>query len=111
MCLFFILLLFGPRVGMLVWWLVSPLRFDAVFDTWIWPILGIIFIPWTTLMYVCVGTNGVEGFDWFWLGLGLLADLASYAGSAYSNRDKIPGVQPTQSSKSAQPSQPSQPSV
>lgn len=93
MCFFFTLLLFGPRVATILWWIISPLRFDVIFDSWIWPVLGIIFLPWTTLMYITVGLNGIDGFDWFWLGLAFLGDLASYATSGYANRDKIPGTQ------------------
>lgn len=46
-------------------------------------------------MYLAVGVNGVTGFDWVWLGLALLADIASYSSSAYSNRDKVPGYTKT----------------
>ena len=91
MCLFFILLFFGPRVGTIVWWIARPLRFDILFDSWILPVLGLIFLPWTTLMYVTVGMNGVTGWDWFWMALGLIGDVASYSSSAYSNRNQIPG--------------------
>ncbi len=94
MCLFFIILLFGPRLGVMVWWLVDQARFNLIFDTWILPLLGFIFAPWTTLMYVLVGVGGVEGFDWLWLGLGFLADMVSYVSSAAGNKDKIPGMAP-----------------
>ena len=30
----------------------------------IWAILGFIFLPWTTLMYVMVIPGGIVGFDW-----------------------------------------------
>jgi hypothetical protein len=33
--------------------LVDP-RINAAFDGWIWPLLGIIFLPYTTIMYVLV---------------------------------------------------------
>ena len=45
--------------------------FSSTFGgSWFWPILGIIFLPFTTLMYVLLWTpvNGVGGFDWVWLG-------------------------------------------
>jgi hypothetical protein len=42
-------------------------------------------------MYLIVGGGGIVGFDWVWLGLALVADLASYGGGAYGNRDRIPG--------------------
>jgi hypothetical protein len=41
-------------------------------------------------MYVVVRPNGVEGIDWLWLGLAVLADLTMYSGGVYKRRD-IPG--------------------
>ena len=83
------LLLLGPRAAILVWWLVDQVRWSAAFDTFVWPLLGFIFVPWTTLAYVLVFPGGVDGFDWLWIGLGLLADIFSYTGSAYGNRDQL----------------------
>jgi hypothetical protein len=91
MCLFLSLLLFGPRVGIILWWLVEPVRWQATFDTFIWPFLGFLFLPWTTLMYVLVAPLGVEGLDWLWIALAVLADLASYAGGAFGGRGRVPG--------------------
>ena len=90
-CLFTTLVLFGPRLGILVWWLIQPVRWNAAFETFLWPFLGFLFLPWTTLMYVLIFPGGVTGFDWIWLGLGLLADITSYTGGAYGNRNQIPG--------------------
>ena len=91
MCLFLTLLLLGPRAGILLWWLVEPGRWDRAFDTFIWPFLGFIFIPWTTLMFVAVAPFGnVEGWDWFWLAIGLFGDLMSLAGG-YRGRSSVPG--------------------
>ena len=90
-CLFASLVLLGPRAAILVWWLVDTARWNAAFESFIWPLLGFLFLPWTTIMYVLVFPGGIAGFDWIWLGLGVLADIASYSGSAYGNRDRIPG--------------------
>jgi hypothetical protein len=92
-CLFTILVLLGPRVLLAFWWLVDQTRFNLVFNTWFWPLLGIIFVPWATLMYLLVWQffGGVDGWGWVWVGLGLLADIASYAGGGYRNRNRIPG--------------------
>jgi hypothetical protein len=39
-------------------------------------------------MYVIVyGGNGIVGFDWLWLGLGLLADISSYTAGAARRKD------------------------
>lgn len=92
MCCFFTTLVFlGPRAASLIWWLVNPVRWQATFSSFIWPLLGFLFVPWTTLMYVLVAPGGVVGFDWLWLGLAVLADIGMYAGGGYGNRDRIPG--------------------
>ncbi|HLF61049.1 MAG TPA: hypothetical protein VI980_07730 [Acidimicrobiia bacterium] len=88
-CLFATLVLFGPRLGIIVWGLAQPTRWEAAFSTFIWPLLGFVFLPWTTLMYVSVYPGGVEGFDWVWMVLAVFIDIVSYSGSAYGNRDKI----------------------
>jgi hypothetical protein len=90
-CFFTTLVLLGPRAAILIWWLVQPVRWQAAFDTWIWPLLGFIFVPWTTLMYVLVAPGGVLGFDWVWIALAVLADIGTYVGGGYGNRDRIPG--------------------
>jgi hypothetical protein len=90
-CFITTLFLLGPRVAVLIWWLIRPVYFMTVFNTWIWPLLGLIFLPWTTLMYVIVSPLGIVGFDWLWIGLAVLADLSTYAGGGYGNRDRIPG--------------------
>jgi hypothetical protein len=101
-CLITILLLLGPRIALLLWGLVNSASFNLAFNTniwplhlpvpfWVWPLLGGIFVPWTTLAYLAVAPGGVVGSDWLWLGLGLLIDLGSHIGGGYGNRDRIPG--------------------
>ena len=36
-----------------------------------------------------------NGFDWLWVGLAVLVDIASYSGGAYGNRDRMPGSSQT----------------
>lgn len=97
MCCFFLGLVFlGPRIVGAFWWLFQPLRWQLAFDSWagvwwLWPLLGLIFLPWTTIMFVLVAPGGVNGFDWLWLGLMLVADIISYGGGA--GRQRIPGYE------------------
>jgi hypothetical protein len=83
MCFFLVLLLLGPRVTLIIFWLFQTSRFNMVFDSIIWPLLGVLFLPWTTLMYVIVSPGGFSNWDWFWIGLMLLADILSYVGGKY----------------------------
>ena len=91
-CLFALFAAFAPRLALLFLWLFSNLVTRA-FDSFIVPLLGIIFLPFTTLMYVIVWNpvGGVTGWAWFWVILGALLDIGSYTGSAYGNRNRIPG--------------------
>jgi hypothetical protein len=72
-------------VGVL-WWLFEPVRWDATFGTVLLPVLGLIFLPWTTLMYLLVAPGGLGGFDALWLVLAVLADISSYAGGGVYQR-------------------------
>jgi hypothetical protein len=93
MCLVALLLLVSARAANVIWWIIEPNRWQAAFnDHWYWPVLGIIFLPWTTLMWVIVAPTGnPKDFDWLWLGLAFFGDIVSYSGSGYTNRDKVPG--------------------
>jgi hypothetical protein len=87
-CFLTVLVLLGPRIAAVVWWLFWPARWNLAFNSIIWPILGIIFAPWTTLMYVIIVP--VVGFwDWLLLILAIFADLASYGGGGFGNRDRL----------------------
>ena len=94
MCLFAILAGMFPRIAFAVYWIARPAAVDAAFDTFIVPLLGLIFLPFTTLMYVILWSPGVgvTGSDWLWLGIAVLLDLGHYTYSAYGNRDQIPGM-------------------
>jgi len=86
------LVFFGPRLAFLIYWLIWPVRVAASYAMfnfpWLVGIAGLIFAPWTSLMYVIVFP--LNGFDWIWVGLGIMADIASYVGG-YQNRQRVPG--------------------
>ena len=90
MCCFFTILLFlGPRFAGIVWWLIQPARWNLAFDTFIFPILGIIFLPWTVLKYVIVAPGGLTGLEWVFVGLMLVFDIGSYVGGGWGNRSRF----------------------
>ena len=92
MCCFFLTLMFlGPRIGFLVYWLLAPVRVNLAFTgfnfPWLVGIAGLVFAPWTTLMYAIVFP--LNGWDWLWIGLAIGADIATYMGGTYK-RKSIP---------------------
>jgi len=98
-CVITTLLMLGPRLAILVWWFMNPARFnlafrtwthpfDLAFPVWVWPLVGALILPWTTLAYLVVVPGGVMGLDWVWLVLGLALDLGAHGGG-YRHRDRI----------------------
>ena len=93
-CCFAIFAGFFPRIADVLIWLARPTKFMAAFNgNYIWPILGIIFLPFTTLMYLILYTPGIAlaGWDWFWLILAVVLDVMHWSQMVYNNRKGVPG--------------------
>ena len=91
MCLFILTLLLGPRIAIVLWWILEPGRFDDAFNSFVWPLLGLVFLPWTTLMFM-IGWSwggGLNGWDWLFIGFGALADFGTYASGSFRNRGVV----------------------
>jgi hypothetical protein len=82
----------APRLVLLIAWIWSP-RWELVFaDTsWFLGLLGFIFLPYTLIMYVLVwSVGGVGGWDWLWIGMGVVLDLMKW-GVIGNSRKGVPG--------------------
>jgi hypothetical protein len=90
-CAIAVLGILGPRALILFWWLADPVRWAVTFNNDVLlPALGFVFLPWTTLMYVLLwSAGGLTGLSWILVGLGFLADLGTYGGGAFGNKDKV----------------------
>jgi hypothetical protein len=107
---------FAPRVVLVIMWIVGP-RVNAAFDTFIVPLLGLIFLPYTTIMYVLVwnSVTGVSGWDWVWVLMGVALDIMKWSQIA-NKRKEIPGYRSEydpipQTAREAELSEPPQPAV
>lgn len=89
MCAILLAALLGPRAINVVWWLLDSERWAATFSGPLVPILGILFLPWTTLAYVVVAQEGLTGLGFVVVLIGFFADVGTYGSSAYTNKDKI----------------------
>ena len=89
-CLLAFGLAVAPRAVLVLAWLFSD-RWEIVWGgDFLWPLLGIIFVPYTTIMYMLTWTpNGIEGWDWLWIALGLFLDVAHW-GQTAANRKQVP---------------------
>ena len=93
-CLFLFIAAAFPRLGTILLWIARPVMVNAAFNNrWLIPIAGIIFLPFTTLMYVILWQPAglLTGWDWFWLVLAVIIDISHWSSSAYQGRNYIPG--------------------
>ena len=71
----------GPRIAVVLVWIFGN-RVELAFDSWWLPLLGLIVLPWTTLMYLIAWSwspgTGVTGLEWILVVLGVAFDLMTY---------------------------------
>ncbi len=100
-CCFGVLLLGGaPRVVLLLWWLMDPARVGGTFrgwpitagsvtaPQWIWPLIGFVLLPWTTVAYVFVSPGGITTVELAVMAIALLIDLGAHGGSRRAYRQR-----------------------
>jgi hypothetical protein len=86
-CLVLLFAALGPRFAIVAMWLLGS-RVDLAFGSWLWPLAGLLVAPWTTLMYLLAWSpvGGVSGLEWIFVGMGILLDVATYAGKPAQQR-------------------------
>lgn len=91
-CVLLAMLVIGPRFALLLTWIFGD-RVELAFDSWVWPLLGLLFLPWTTLAYVLIwSVGGVGGGEWIVVAIGFAADLLTYSSRAAAQRRRATGV-------------------
>ena len=89
-CLFAMFAGFFPRIALVVIWIATDLV-DRAFTTWLIPLLGLIFLPFTTLIYAIAWVPGVHlgNGRWVWVAIAFVIELVGYAGTGRTNRDRM----------------------
>lgn len=87
MCLVLLLALFAPRLAFALMWIFGD-RVDLAFSSWIWPLLLLVFLPWTGIVYTLLWSPvvGVDGAEWILVILAIVIDLASWSARAAKSR-------------------------
>ena len=77
-------------------WLITPFVTRAFHRDWIVPLVGIIFLPFTTLVVVfaTLDDGSVAEWEWLWIALALLLDLIAHSSSATAYLRRTPGREP-----------------
>ncbi len=71
-----------PRIALIITWLFTD-RVDIAFqNNWALPLLGLLFLPYTTFFYVLAYAPiiGVGGIGWLFVIFGFFLDISSYTG-------------------------------
>ena len=89
-CLFAMFAGFFPRIALVVIWIATDLV-DRAFSTWVIPRLGLIVLPFTTLVYAVAWAPGVHlgNGRWVWVAIAFAIELMGYAGTARTNRERM----------------------
>jgi hypothetical protein len=82
-CLFWLVALLSPRLALFLLWAFTN-YVDRAFAGWFLPLLGLIFLPWTTLLYVLidVAPGPIHVAGWIVIALGVIIDINAWAQSA-----------------------------
>ena len=83
----------APRLVLILAWIFAD-RWPLVWQgDWILPLLGIIFLPYTTIMYMLSvvvlpgGETEIAGFGWIWILMGLFLDFMKWS-QMFANRNE-----------------------
>ena len=86
-CLLILIGLFVPRVVLAFLWLLTN-YLSRAFETQLWPLVGFLFLPYTTLAYAIAINQGggVNGIWMVFVIVGVLLDFGILGGTARSRR-------------------------
>ncbi|TMF76071.1 MAG: hypothetical protein E6I18_10595 [Chloroflexi bacterium] len=86
-CVLALLAFVGPRLVILLLSVFTNYMSRA-FDTFIWPFLGFIFLPWTTIAFAIAQNEfgGLSGLGLLIVALGFLGDIGVLGGGARGRR-------------------------
>lgn len=88
-CLFAILALLSPRLLLGVLWIFTPYVSKA-FDLWVWPLLGLIFMPVMTLALVWAYNTEFGGLQIAAIVIGAMIDLGGNSEAERRRRRQRP---------------------
>jgi hypothetical protein len=90
-CLVVVFLWFGPRISLFLLWLFGE-RLSHAFDSFWTGFLGWVFLPFTTFFWAMSHSpsEGVTGFGWILVALGVLLDLGTWFGGGRVGAERYP---------------------
>jgi hypothetical protein len=86
-CVLALLAFLGPRLVLFLLFLLTN-YLNRAFDSFLLPLLGFLFVPWTTIAWAIAQNefSGANGIGLLVIVLGLLADIGVLGGGARGRR-------------------------
>ena len=86
-CVLALLAFVGPRLVIFLLWIFTN-YLSRAFDAFLLPLLGFLFLPWTTIAWAIAQNElgGVSGVGLLIVALGFLADVGVIGGGARGRR-------------------------
>lgn len=84
-CLLVVGAMFLPRLTLFFIWLLTG-WFGRAFESSLWPFLGFLFMPYTTLAYMTAMLNNDHNVNGWWLVLVVVAVLIDLSGQSETAR-------------------------
>lgn len=87
-CVIMLVMLALPRLAIFMLWLMTT-YISTAYSTFLIPLLGFFFMPYTTLAYAwAIHNGGMQGLGLILFVLAVLVDLGVIGGSAKGRRDR-----------------------
>lgn len=89
-CLFSLIAAIAPRFALFLLWVCTDQVGIAFHDSFIWPFLGLLFIPFTTIAFSVAyhPAIGVSGWGFALIALGIILDVSNIGGGGKSILDR-----------------------
>ena len=78
-----------PRLLILASWLNDPKLWGSTFSSQAWPVLGFLFLPWTTFFFVLFAAGGFDGIRILIMIFAVLGDIGTWGGGIFGNRKHV----------------------
>jgi hypothetical protein len=89
-CILILVILGAPRIALVLLWLIRPGYLSDAYGMVVWPLLGFLFFPFTTLAFAysmnSLGHGAMTPLGWVLTLIGLLLDVGSGGGAARARR-------------------------
>ena len=92
-CLLPIIAIFMPRVALFLIFVFTN-WFSRAFHTTLWPLLGFLVLPYTTLAWMAAMILNNQQLNGLWVGVLVIAILFDLGGQGHSARKRLVGGQP-----------------